>query len=208
MRRASIYLIIFLLSGLWLGSAEAQRGRGGGGGGRAGGLSGGGGISRGGGDMQPRVQNRSTGNFNSANVNRGSISSSNLDRTNINRNNINSANVNRNVTNVNRNVNVDRDVDVHGGWNGGYWDDRGWGWGSFAAGAAVGATTAAVGAAAADHNDTVVVAAPPAGTVVATLPSSCTMVGTSGTAIYDCGGAYYRPYYSGSDLVYEVVQNP
>ena len=199
MRRASIYLIIFLISGLWLGSAEAQRGRGGGGG-RAGGISGGGGgISRGGGNMQPRVQNRSVGNFNSANINRGNIGSSNIDRTNINRNNFNSANVNRNVTNVNRNVNVDRDVDVHGGWNGGYWDDRGWGWGSFAAGAAVGATTAAVGAA---------VVAPPAGTVVTTLPSSCAMVGTSGTAIYDCGGSYYRPYYSGSNLVYEVVQNP
>src|SRR5215831_12176117 len=112
MRKASIYLIIFLISGLWLGSAEAQRGRVGGGGARAGGLSGGGGISRGGGDMQPQVQNRSTGNFNSANVN-------------------------RDVTNVNRNVNVDRDVDVHGGyWHGGYWDDPGWGWGSFAAGAA------------------------------------------------------------------------
>ena len=197
MRGASIYLIIFLISGLWLGSAEAQRGRGGGGG-RAGGISGGGGgISRGGGNMQPRVQNRSAGNFNSANINRGNIGSSNIDRTNINRNNFNSANVNRNVTNVNRNV--DRDVDVHGGWNGGYWDDRGWGWGSFAAGAAVGATTAAVGAA---------VVAPPAGTVVTTLPSSCAMVGTSGTAIYDCGGSYYRPYYSGSNLVYEAVENP
>jgi hypothetical protein len=195
MRRASIYLIIFLISGLWLGSAEAQRGRGGGGG-RAGGISGGGGISRGGGDMQPRVQNRSTGNFNSANI-------SNVDRTNIN-----SANVNRNVTNVNRNVNVDRDVDVHGGyWHGGYSDDPGWGWGSFAAGAAAGVTTAAVGAAAAGHHDTVVVP-PPTGTVVATLPPSCTMVGTSGTALYDCGGAYYRPYYSGSNLVYEAVQNP
>jgi hypothetical protein len=198
MRRASIYLIIFLLSGLWLGSAEAQRGRGGGGGGRAGGLSGGGGISRGGGDMQPRVQNRSVGN----------VSSANIDRTNVNRSNLNSANVNRNVTNTNRNVNVDRDVDVHGGWNGGYWDDHDWGLGSFAAGAAVGATTAAVGAAVADHNDTVVVAPPPAGTVVATLPSSCEMVGTSGTAIYNCDGAFYRPYYSGSSLVYEAVPNP
>src|SRR5262252_2246201 len=205
MRKATIYLIIFLISGLWLGSAEAQRGRGGGV--RAGGLSGGGGISRGGGDMQPRVQNRSTGDFNSANVNRGNISSSNVDRTNVNRN-FNSANVNRNVSNVNRNVNVDRDVDVHGGLNGGYWDDHGWGWGSFAAGAAAGATTAAIGAAAAGHNDNTVVVAPPTGTVVATLPPSCTMVGTSGTALYDCGGAYYRPYYSGSNLVYEAVPNP
>src|SRR5215831_9992316 len=200
MRKATIYLIIFLISGLWLGSAEAQRGR-------AGGLSGGGGISRGGGDMQPRVQNRSTGDFNSANVNRGNISSSNVDRTNVNRN-FNSANVNRNVSNVNRNVNVDRDVDVHGGWNGGYWDDHGWGWGSFAGGAAAGATTAAIGAAAAGHNDNTVVVAPPTGTVVATLPPSCAMVGTSGTALYDCGGAYYRPYYSGSNLVYEAVPNP
>jgi len=148
------------------------------------------------------------GDFNSANINRGNVNSANINRTDINRNNFNSANVNRNVTNVNRNVDVDRNVDVHGGsWNGGYWDDHDWGWGSFAAGAAVGATTAAVGAAAADHDNTVVVA-PPAGTVVTTLPSSCAMVGTSGTAIYDCGGSYYRPYYSGSNLVYEVVQNP
>src|SRR5262245_57508254 len=113
MRKASTYLIIFLISGLWVGSAEAQRGRGGGGGARAGGFSGGGGISRGGGNMHAQVQNRSTGNFNSANINRSNISSSNVDRTNVNRN-FNSANVNRNVSNVNRNVNVDRDVDVHG----------------------------------------------------------------------------------------------
>ena len=198
MRRASIYLIIFLISGLWLGSAEAQRGRGGGGGARAGGLSGGGGISRGGGNMQPQVQNRSTGNFNSANINRGNISSSNIDRTNVN-----SANVNRNVTNVNRNVNVDG-----GYWHGGYWDDPGWGWGSFAAGAAAGATTTAIGAAAAGHYDNPVVVSLSTGTVVATLPFLCTMVGTSGTALYDCGGAYYRPHYSGSNLVYEAVPNP
>src|SRR5215470_1270140 len=98
MRRGSICLMIFLVSGLWLGSAEAQRGRGGGGISR-----GGGGISRGGGgDLRPQVQNRSVGNFNAANVNRGSINSAN-----INRNNFNTAN-------VNRNVNVNRDVDVNG----------------------------------------------------------------------------------------------
>src|SRR5262249_44928328 len=188
MRKASIYLIIFLISGLWLGSAEAQRGRAGGGGARAGGLSGGGGISRGGGDMQPQVQNRSTGNFNSANINRGNISSSNVDRTNIN-----SANVNRNVTNVNRNVNVDRDVDVHGGsWHGSYWDDPGWGWGSFAAGAAAGATTAAIGAAAAGHYDNPGGGPPPTGPVVARLPPPGTVVGTRGTAAYHCGGADFR----------------
>jgi hypothetical protein len=148
-------------------------------------------IARGGGGMRPHVQNRSA----------------NISRANINTANINRANINRNVANVNRNVNVNRDIDVHG-WHGGYWDDPGWGWGSFATGAAVGATTAAVGAAIADHDDTVVVTPPVAGTVVATLPPSCSMVTMGGPTTYNCGGVYYQPYYSGSNLVYHVVPGP
>jgi len=127
---------------------------------------------------------------------------------NANRN----ANVHRNV-NVNQNVNVNRNVNVHtnvhGGYYGGccYYQDNSWNWGSFAAGAAVGvATTAAVSAA--TRPSTTVVAAPAVGSVITALPGGCTTVAGSGAVIYQCSNAYYRPYYQGTTLVYQVVQYP
>jgi len=206
MRRSVVLFIIFLISGLWLRSAEAK-------------------IARGGGGMQPHVQNRSadtnrgnlnSGNRNAANDNRRSVNAANVNRgnvnaANINRGNVNAANVDRrnvNAANINRTninaANVNRNVNVHSG----YWDDPGWGWGSFATGAAVGATTAAAGAAIANsHPDTVVVAAPPVGSVVSTLPPSCSMA-AGGPTLYSCDGVYYQPFYSGSNLVYQVVPAP
>ena len=122
-----------------------------------------------------------------------------------------SANVNRNYNanvNVNRNVNVN----VHGGgcYNcGGYYHDNNWNWGSFAAGAAVGvATTAIVASATRPAQTTVVVAAPAIGSMVPTLPGGCATVNAGGGVVYQCSNVYYRPYYQGTSLVYQVVTYP
>lgn len=126
---------------------------------------------------------------------------------NVNRN----ANINQNV-NVNRNVNVNNNVNVHGNYYGGYHGavvvDDGWNWGSFAAGAAAGAVTTAAVAAATRPSTTTVVAAPAVGTVVTTLPGSCSTVSSGGTVIYNCSNVYYHPYYQGTSLVYQVVIHP
>jgi hypothetical protein len=156
-------------------------------------------IERGaGGNNRVAVQNRSTG------VNRND----NLNRTyngNVNRN-VN-ANVNRNVNvNVNRNVNVD----VHGGYYGGccYHQDNDWNWGSFAAGAAVGVATTAVVAAATRPSTTVVTNTVAVGSLIPSLPGGCTTVATGSAVIYHCSNVFYRPYYQGSSLVYQVVMYP
>lgn len=147
----------------------------------------------------------SYGNQNRVNVQNRSVNNN----TNVNRNVSNNTNVNRNV-NVNQNVNVNRDVNVNvnGGccYNGVHYDND-WNWGSFAAGAAVGAVTTGV-VAAATRPDTVVVAAPAIGTVVNTLPGACGSVMANGVAIYNCNNVYYRPYYQGTTLVYQVVTYP
>jgi len=126
---------------------------------------------------------------------------------NVNRNY--NANVNRNANvNVNRNVNVN----VHGGgcYNcGGYNHDNNWNWGSFAAGAAVGvATTAIVASATRPAQTTVVVASPAVGTMVPTLPGGCATMNTGTAVVYQCSNVYYRPYYQGTSLVYQVVTYP
>jgi hypothetical protein len=125
-----------------------------------------------------------------------------------------STNVNRNYnqnTNVNRNVNVNRDVNVnvHGGccYNGGYYHEDN-NWGAFAAGAAVGVATTAVVAAATRPATTTTVVAVPVGSMVPTLPGGCSTVASGGAVIYSCGGMYYRPYYQGTSLVYQVVTYP
>jgi hypothetical protein len=106
---------------------------------------------------------------------------------------------------LNRDVDrdIDRDVDIHGGWGGGwYHDDNDWGWGSFAAGAAIGA----VGAAVVDDDDTVVIM-PSTGGYVAALPSNCEVTtGGGGPTLYECDGVYYQPTYQGATLMYQVVQ--
>jgi hypothetical protein len=146
-------------------------------------------VARNGGGNRAVVQNRS------ANVNR-----------NYNAN----TNVNRNV-NVNQNVNVNRNVNVntHGGcYNCGYYHDSSWNWGSFATGAAVGVATTAVAASATRSSNTVVVQTPAVGTVIAALPGGCATVSSGGTTIYHCSSVYYRPYYQGTQLVYQVVTYP
>jgi hypothetical protein len=149
-------------------------------------------IARGGRSSQVAVQNRSVNRNNNANVNRN---------VNVNQN----TNVNRNV-----NVNVNRNVDVHGGYYGGCcaYQDNSWNWGSFAAGAAVGVATTAVVAAASRPAATTVVVAPAIGSVITTLPGGCATVATGGAVIYHCSSIYYRPYYQGTTLVYQVVTYP
>jgi hypothetical protein len=102
-------------------------------------------------------------------------------------------------------------VNVHGGcYNCGYYHDNNWNWGSFAAGAAVGAvTTAAVASAAhSSSNTTVVVQAPAVGAVIPALPGGCATIASGGAMIYQCSNVYYRPYYQGTQLVYQVVTYP
>jgi len=144
---------------------------------------------RGGGEVS--LQNRSqSGNWN-RNVNT---------TQNLNRN----VNVNQNV-NVNRNVNVNTNVSgYHGGCYNCVYHDSGWNWGSFAAGAVTTAAVANTARAAAP----VAVVAPPIGTVVGALPVGCVAVAGAAAAIYSCGSAYYRPYYQGTTLVYQVVRSP
>lgn len=167
-------------------------------------------LGRRGGGERADVQNRSAGvnHANNANLNRNN-------NANVNRNVNNNANVNRNV-NVNQDINVNRNVNsnYHGGCyncGGGYYHDDGWNWGSFAAGAAVGVATTAVAASAtrpAPTNTTVVVQAPAIGTMVPTLPGGCSTISTNGAMIYNCTNVYYRPYYQGTTLVYQVVTYP
>jgi hypothetical protein len=43
---------------------------------------------------------------------------------------------------------------------------------------------------------------------VHTLPAGCTRIVRGGVTYHSCGGIYYRPYYQGNQVVYEVVQQP
>jgi tartrate dehydratase alpha subunit/fumarate hydratase class I-like protein len=108
---------------------------------------------------------------------------------NVNRN----ANVNQNVNrNVNVNVNRNVDVNVHGGYYGGgccYHDYH------------PVATAAAVTAAA-------VVTAAVVGSIVHSVPASCTSVIVNGFAYQQCGSTWYQPQMSGSSTTYVVVNPP
>lgn len=135
--------------------------------------------ARGGGRRGGGGRVRSNGRQNiNAGVNRNRNNNANRNRNN---------NVNRN-TNVNRNrdVNVDRsrhvDIDVNHRY--GYGHGNG---GAFVAGVA---TAIAVGA------------------IVNSLPPSCTNYTYSGIAYRNCGGTWYQPQYSGSNVTYIVVNNP
>jgi hypothetical protein len=116
------------------------------------------------------------------NVNRGS----NVNRgANVN----NNANVNRNV-NVNQNVNVHRDIDVdvdHGHYHGHY---------HHPVAAAVGVTAA------------VAVTAAVVGSIVYSLPPTCSAVVTAGVTYQQCGSTWYQPRYAGTQVSYVVVNPP
>jgi hypothetical protein len=112
----------------------------------------------------------------------------NTTRTSVNRNVHRNVNVNRtrNV-NVNRNVNVHRDIDID--------VDRhyhGYHPVARAAGAAAAATvTAAV-----------------VGSIVYSLPPSCSAVVVNGLTYQQCGGTWYQPQYAGTQVTYVVVNAP
>jgi len=109
---------------------------------------------------------------------------------NVNRNvNVNqNTNVNRNVNvNQNTNVNVNRNVNVSGGYYGP----------NYHSGPSVAGVVAAT-----------VVTAAVVGTVVRSLPPSCTTVYANGLAYQNCGGTYYQPQYQGNNVTYIVVNRP
>lgn len=117
-----------------------------------------------------------------------------FDRSTTSRN-IDRSSVNRNVDrNVNRNVN--RDVDIDGDY-GYYRGGRYYGYGGYPV-----ARAAAVGVAAG-------VTAAAIGSMAYSLPSGCaTYYYPYGSPYYNCGGVYYAPQYSGSQITYVVVDKP
>jgi len=54
----------------------------------------------------------------------------------------------------------------------------------------------------------VAVAAVAVGTIVRSLPPSCTTVVTAGVTYQNCGGTFYQPRYSGTQVTYVVVNHP
>lgn len=49
---------------------------------------------------------------------------------------------------------------------------------------------------------------PPIGATVSTLPNGAVNENIGGTTYFTFGGAFYRPFYSGSSVIYEVVAKP
>jgi len=45
-------------------------------------------------------------------------------------------------------------------------------------------------------------------TTVTSLPNGAVSENVKGTAYFQFGDAYYRPFYSGSSVIYEVVAKP
>jgi len=110
---------------------------------------------------------------------RGNVNTGNINRGNINRGNINTGNVNNvNVNGYGGNYHLDNDVDY--GWHH-----------PVAAGVAFG-TAAAVTSAA-------------IGSVVYSLPPSCTVTVVDGVSYQNCGGVWYEPQFAGTSVEYVVV---
>jgi hypothetical protein len=126
--------------------------------------------------------------------NRGNVRSTSRSSVNNNRNVNRNTNVNQN-RNVNRNIDIDRDIDVdvdvdrRYGYGGGCCYHSGWG------------TAAAVAA-------TAVVTAAVVGSMVHTLPPSCSTVIVNGFAYQQCGSTWYQPQLGASSTTYIVVNPP
>lgn len=110
-------------------------------------------------------------------------------RTSVNRN----VNHNRN-TNVNRNVNRNTNVNVNV-------DHRGGGYGHHHHGYHPVGTAVAVTAAA-------TITAAVVGSIVYSLPPSCSMVRVGAVTYQQCGSTWYQPQYVGSNVQYVVVTSP
>jgi hypothetical protein len=93
--------------------------------------------------------------------------------------------------NVNKNVNVNNNYHGNGYYGGGC---------CYSTGAAV-ATAAAVTA-------TAMVTAAVIGSVVNTVPPSCTMVAVGGVTYQQCGSTWYQPQFVGGNTTYVVVNAP
>jgi hypothetical protein len=89
---------------------------------------------------------------------------------------------------VNANVNRDVDVHVHGGYYGGY--NNGCCYHPVAAAVAVTAAVVAIG------------------TMVSSIPPSCTVVMVNGLTYQQCGSTWYQPRFVGSTTSYVVVAEP
>lgn len=103
---------------------------------------------------------------------------------NTNRNT--SRDVNRN-TNINNNTNINVDIDDHDHWND--WDDH-----PFATAAAVTAGVAITSAV--------------IGSIVYSVPPSCSTVIVNGISYSQCGSTWYQPQYVGTTVQYVVVNAP
>lgn len=107
---------------------------------------------------------------------------------NANINQSNNTNINRN-NNVNINNNTNINVDVDNGWN-----NNGWHHHPVATGVVIGATAAVTSAV--------------VGSMIYSLPPSCTTVVYAGGSYSQCGSVWYRPQYSGTSVTYVVVNPP
>ncbi len=137
----------------------------------------------------------------SAKSNVNNASSNRNDNTNKNRNtNVNNnTNVNRNTnTNVNKNtnVNVNKDVNVNVN-NNNHYNNNGC---CYHSGIGVGG---AVAVAAATTATAIVV-----GSMVNTLPPSCSTVMVNGITYQQCGSTWYQPQFSGGSTTYVVINPP
>jgi hypothetical protein len=113
-----------------------------------------------------------------------------FDRGNINRGNINRGDINRG--DYRRDINIDRDVNIDA--------DRHWGadgccYHHPVARAAAVATGAAITAAA-------------IGSVVYSLPASCSSVYVNGVTYEQCSDGWYQPQFTGTSTTYVVVGAP
>jgi hypothetical protein len=182
--------LVTIVGGLHVGDADAGRG-GRGGGMRGGGMRGGGGMRMGGARTSVSRGPARVSRAPSGGVSRGA--GARPERTGARGTSTSAGrDVSRDVSrDVNRNVN--RDVNIHGDhgyYHGGYYH------GGAPIARAV-ATTAAVGLTAAAI-----------GSIAYSLPPGCGSYYAAGTPYYNCGGVYYAPQYSGSDITYVVVENP
>lgn len=108
-------------------------------------------------------------------------------QVNVNRN----TNVNRNANvNVNRNVNVN----VNNNYRGGAYYGGGCCYHPIAAAAAVTATAVATAAV--------------VGSIVHSVPPSCSTVAVNGMTYQQCGSTWYQPQFSGTTTTYLVVNAP
>jgi Family of unknown function (DUF6515) len=130
-------------------------------------------------------------------VNHGSSNNRNTN-TNVNRNTNTNVNSNKNVNvNANKNVNVNVDNNRNAYYGGGY--NNGCCYHQSIGGAV--ATAAAVTA-------TTMVTAAVVGSMVNTLPPSCSTVMVNGMSYSQCGSTWYQPQFVGSNTTYVVVNAP